>query len=86
LRANWQALASSPKYWAPQLLPTLCKKNCDLSKLKEFNFWTFYIHLYVLFCFQASLYSSFLKTLISVSTVALLCLIVTYHVFEVQVL
>lgn len=34
---------------------------------------------------QASIYSSALKTLISVSTVILLALIVTYHALEVQV-
>lgn len=37
------------------------------------------------FSFQASFYSTALKTLISVSTVILLGLIVAYHALEVQV-
>ena len=45
-----------------------------------------FIHFLVLFvCFQASFYSTALKTLISVSTVILLGLIVAYHALEVQV-
>lgn len=36
-------------------------------------------------CFQASIYSQALKTLISMSTVILLGLIVAYHALEVQV-
>ncbi len=41
---------------------------------------------FVFYCvFQASFYSTALKTLISVSTLILLGLIVAYHALEVQV-
>lgn len=43
------------------------------------------IYIYVLYVFQASLFSTALKTLISVSTVILLGLIFAYHALEVQV-
>lgn len=44
-----------------------------------------FINQILLFLFQASFYSTALKTLISVSTVILLGLIVAYHALEVQV-
>jgi hypothetical protein len=56
------------------ILPKLPTAACHFVALDEF-----------LSVFQASFYSTALKTLISVSTVILLGLIVAYHGLEVQV-
>lgn len=50
-----------------------------------YNFMRIYMYVNVLYVFQASFYSTALKTLISVSTVILLGLIFAYHALEVQV-
>lgn len=59
-------------------------KNPLLSRKSFFNY-TYCLFNRFLFYFQASFYSTALKTLISVSTVILLGLIVAYHALEVQV-
>lgn len=60
----------------------------EILHMKEFKLlellWNLLIK-YFFFFFQASFYSTALKTLISVSTVILLGLIVAYHALEVQV-